>query len=147
MRTWDDFTVVSAATADADMDGWTRLPPNGWGALVAYLAGPNWVRGVQCPPGLTTVVRIRGGVEERSKRPATQEDLDMIRDSIDGYLEMSQTPLPPTGVEWEIQLPSGMDDRDLDRGINEAMMDAGDGGFAADKLAVERYMRSLYGDR
>ena len=142
-RKWDDFEVVTGEVADADRDGWTPLPHNGWGALVAFVAGPHHVRGVRRPPGPTRVVCERGGVRESFLRPASQEDLEMVQDGIVGYLSESRTPPPPAGVTWEILLPSGMSEVDLDRGVDAAMSTAHDLDFRAQKAAVEAYLGSV----
>lgn len=145
MGEWDDFEIVTADVADADRNGWTRLPNNGWGALVASVAGPEHVRGVRRPPGLTKVVtRDRDGGERRFTRPASPEELDMIQEGIVDYLSQSDTPPPPRGVEWEIRLPGRMNERDLDRGVNGAMMQAPDLDLRAQKAAVLRYMEGLF---
>jgi len=142
-RTWDDFAVVDGTVADADPDGWTPLPYNGWGALVAFLAGPAHVRGVRRPPGPTRVVVESRGVRESYMRPASQEDLDMIQDGIAGYLSESRTPSPPAGVTWEIRLPAGMGDDELDAVVYHATDDVDDHDFPGQKAAIGTYLERL----
>ncbi len=146
-RGWGDFDVVTGEVADDDSDGWTPLPHNGWGALVAFVAGPAHVRGVRRPPGPTRVVCERGGLRESFLRPASQEDLEMIQDGIVGYLSESRTPPPPAGVTWEIRLPPGMTEVDLDRGVDSAMCTAHDLDFPAQKAAVAAYLGGVLAGR
>lgn len=144
MRQWEDFTVVPGDVAEADATDWAPLPHNGLGALVAYLAGAERVRGVRRAPGPTRVVCLRDGVEERFERPASAEERDAIEEGIAHYLGMSHTPPSPEGVEWEIRLPAGMTSGDLDRAVNQAILGAPDLDFEAEKVAVARYLGSLF---
>lgn len=140
MPTWDEFDIVGESADDA---GWTSLPPNGWGALVAFIAGPGRARGVRRTPRPVKVVTGRPGAEVTQTRPPTDDELDHVREAVTGYLSMSGIPEPPAGVEWQICLPDDTNERSLDRGVNRAMREADGLDFPGQREAVTRYISRL----
>lgn len=88
------------------------LSDNGWGALVAWLAGPQrthrlpWNR-----EGATvaiTVERPPGTVVYRGVRPLAAAEAEEIDDDVDSYLTDAGVPPRPRGFAWHLILPPGI---------------------------------------
>jgi hypothetical protein len=85
------------------------LSDNGWGALVAWLAGPQrthrvpWVReGTEI---VVTVERPRSGAAHRHIARLSAADVAGIDDDTDSYLTDAGAPPRPRGFAWRLLLP------------------------------------------
>lgn len=110
-------------------DNWVELPENGWGALVAYLAGPGYARPLQIPfeTRTVTVFEIAATGEACSREePMTLYDIESIRESIAEFLAEVDIEAP-TETSWQLCLPTGMSADDLAERLNAAVASAGDG--------------------
>jgi hypothetical protein len=112
---WTDFPAIGEMTmADRGVyEGrngrrYIELPENGWGALLAWSAGPGHV--VRCldrlekPPVVTTVTG-RNGTVSRSEAPRTDADQAEVDQAIDEYLADAEVPSQPHGWRWFLALP------------------------------------------
>ncbi|MGP3979361.1 DUF5956 family protein [Streptomyces sp. 8N114] len=113
---WAEFPVAEEPSErKGDVYRWRdgrqyiELTENGWGALLAWCAGPAHV--VRCPdhtekPPVVTTVTGPGGTVTRSESPRTAADQAEIDDEIDGYLADADVPPQPRGWRWFLALPS-----------------------------------------
>ena len=117
--------------APVNPDGnWVVLPENGWGAVIAYAAGPGHARPHDVPLSerrVTVTVHDTGRVFDEPFRPA---DLADIAEMISDYLVTVGLPVSPR-TWWEVDLPPGMSEADLDRPFDGADVSAGLVGEAA----------------
>lgn len=118
-RTWDDFAIVTNPQST-----WL-LSETGWSAMVAWLAGPEWVvrRTAGAPPPVV-VVRPTGATSTRSARPRTTREQAEIDDDIDDFLTASGCPERPRGYEWHLRTIPGVSEQRfwsyLDQHLNES---------------------------
>lgn len=86
------------------------LPENGWGAIVAYRAGPGRTRPHEVPwvrRLVTEVCTDADGATRRRTVALTPEDVADIVESVNSYLvEVGLPPAPFTW--WEVAPPDGM---------------------------------------
>ncbi|MFC5997869.1 DUF5956 family protein [Quadrisphaera sp. GCM10027208] len=85
------------------------LPESGWGALIAWLAGPQWagpLRRHDVPDVRTDVVSREGVVRYQCPRgPLDQESID---DDIAQFLAAADVPPPPRSTVWAVRGPGGL---------------------------------------
>lgn len=144
MNGWDGYPVIGAAR-DHDDGEWLRLPDNGWGALVAYLAGPHRVRAVAIEHRDVRVVMTQGGVTTGWTERPTQDDIDHGYSDVVDYLARAGIGPPPTGVSWEVRLPRGTGKREFEGAINVAMMEVPTSdSFVREREALEAALAALY---
>jgi hypothetical protein len=101
---WSSFPAGDATEAPEKC----ILPDTGWGALVAWYAGPTRV--VRTPEkrvGQVAVERVnrRQRVVHRSVEPLSPRESAGIDDDIDGYLGDAGVPPRPRGFRWVLRLP------------------------------------------
>lgn len=130
--------------------GWIELSENGWGAVIAWLAGPENV--VRKPVGQRKdLVRETCTAADGSTRtwtePITEADVRGIEDDIDFYLADAGLPPRPRGFHWFLGLPAAVpDEQDFWRRIHEA--DSGDSAGHPDLVrevaAVGEIIKGLY---
>ncbi len=115
LRSWSQYEA-RAADAHADDASVITLSDNGWGALVAWLAGPQhthrmpWNR-----EGATVSVtgeRPPGKVVLRGVRPLAAAEAEEIDHDIDSYLTDAGAPPRPRGFAWRLVLPPGIASED-----------------------------------
>ncbi|MGI8698951.1 MAG: DUF5956 family protein, partial [Mycobacteriales bacterium] len=112
---WSQYEA-RAADAHADDASVITLSDNGWGALVAWLAGPQhthrmpWNR-----EGATVSVtgeRPPGKVVLRGVRPLAAAEAKEIDHEIYSSLTEAGVPPPPRGFAWLLVLPPGISAED-----------------------------------
>jgi hypothetical protein len=104
---WDDAIDLT------DASGWALMTENGFGSVIAFIAGPGrFGRRPANDEGRT--VRI---IEERPDgssveytRPFTSEDRDSIEESAGWYIADWGMPPRPAGFDWFVRLPAGETD-------------------------------------
>jgi hypothetical protein len=102
----DPWGAGQASTAP---EGWIPTPENGWGALVAWAAGPlNMVRVPAAPRNRETVVVTQYSDGRVTREPSllTDADLESIDDDIDSYLAEAGLPPRPRGFDWYLRPPA-----------------------------------------
>jgi hypothetical protein len=92
----------------AQLEGWTEATANGWGALIAWVAGPANTR---CTPAAvrdrhTEVLVMTDGTVVRQPSMLSDDDLASIDDDIDSYLAAASIPPLPRGYTWYIRRPA-----------------------------------------
>ncbi|PWK91191.1 hypothetical protein C8D88_1011224 [Lentzea atacamensis] len=134
MHSWDDFPVlptepVTARTEPAKKEihvgslHYALLPDNGWGATIAWEAGPELAGRIADDVSAYHVVeRTRAGnsrvIAEQRTVPRTEEDQDVIEESVNDYLAEAGIPPRPRGFAWYLKVPptrSGL--KELERAI------------------------------
>lgn len=101
MRSWDEVQALG------EPDGWAEVSENGWGALLAWAAGPeNTRRHPTTDDGRTirTIVERPGQPPEFSTEPFTEVDRDLIEEGVNTYLEDAGVPPRPPGYTWYIRV-------------------------------------------
>gem|GEM_PF-5455434 len=96
---WGQFPNVDAGS---DAPG-AEFPESGWGALLCWIAGPDNVARVSRLPedvGVTRVEVVTGGASARSERATTDDERNLVDDSIDEYLAEAGVPARPRGYRW-----------------------------------------------
>ena len=91
---------------------WILATENGWGALIAWAAGPGNVARIFAASGDrngSIARRLPGGEEQRQQFLLTEADLSSIDDDIEAYLADAGIPPRPRGFDWFIRRPSGVD--------------------------------------
>ncbi|PPF72053.1 DUF5956 family protein [Pseudoclavibacter sp. Z016] len=141
---WSDFTENVMQTTNL-----MRLEPNGWLALIAYLAGPSWV--YQEPARYDPVVETDGG-GQRVGGPAdgtfsSEEDISGIHDDMVQYLADAGVPAPPRAVQWMLCLPDGVTERDLEGVCLRAARDVAPDDHRRNALEVHAALRVLLNGR
>lgn len=85
-----------------------ELPENGWGALLAWAAGPQHVTRLsdsgEKPPVVTSTSHA-DGTTTRKTSPRTVADQAEIDEAIDEYLSEAALPPRPRGWRWFLALP------------------------------------------
>lgn len=85
------------------------LPESGWGALIAWLSGPQWARPLRGHdvPKVTTEIGSSEGVSRSQRRrgPLDQESID---DDIAQFLAAAGVPAAPRGTVWALRCPIGL---------------------------------------
>ena len=110
------------ANDDLDPSDAVELPETGWGALVAWIAGPSWVH----PDRLRVLPQVRRTVEVDGSAVTTStdrssQDLDAMDEDIAAYLADAGVPPPPRGVRWSLRRPRDMRDADLWAHLHSSM--------------------------
>lgn len=111
---WDDFPIVPASDEASGRGQTVELTENGYGALVAWEAGPQHVRRCVQPAGPPRMVRVT--VEKPGQPPVswdeemTAEERQSIVDDINDFLADAGIPAQPAGYQWLLDLPSGSAD-------------------------------------
>lgn len=101
MKIWDDFESLDEPA------GWAEVSENGWGAMLAWAAGPeNTCRQPATDDGRTTRTTVErpGRPPEHSTEPFTEADRDQIEEGINTYLEAAGVPPRPPGYTWYIRV-------------------------------------------
>jgi hypothetical protein len=115
-RRWQEVpTVDSSSEGKGGADepgvagsGYLELPDNGWGMLVAYVAGPRRTRRVadRLQDHRTVLLDSgRSGPAETVERERTDEDQDLIEEMTNEYLDRAGVPSRPRGYKWFLALP------------------------------------------
>lgn len=141
--TWDDFTHDPPQTARL-----MRLEPNGWRALIAYLAGPSWV--YQEPARYEPVVETTGGghrVGGPADASASEADITEIHAMMVAYLADAGIPEPPRAVQWMLCLPEDVSERELERACITASQDVAPDDHLRNALEVHAALRLLLNGR
>ena len=118
-QSWSDFPVLpERSERRAVSDPAARcleLPESGWGALVAWVAGParvaRGVAGSHDSPVVETVTTA-AGTTHRSERARTPTDQAEIDDDADAYLKDAGVPARPRGFRWFLRFPPRCADED-----------------------------------
>jgi hypothetical protein len=104
---WHEAPEVPEAPDAPASSQYVELPESGWGALVAWNAGPN--RLVRCRDSIdrhtTTETVVSNAEQYRSELPRTAEDQAGIDDDINEYLHAASIPGRPSGYRWFLVLP------------------------------------------
>lgn len=110
---WDDFHHAPRGASEEMV-----LEPNGWLALIAFLAGPSWV--TQEPAEYPSVRHIlsNGDIVDT---PPTPETKNIIHESMTEYLAHLGIPEPPRETQWRLRLPTGWTELELERACNRAI--------------------------
>ncbi|WP_424465142.1 SDR family NAD(P)-dependent oxidoreductase [Pseudoclavibacter helvolus] len=131
---WNDFPTHSTRAGHR-----VHLDLNGWTALIAYLAGPEYVcqRTASYPTHSSDGGRLA---------TATDEVRAIIHETTAEYLAHAGVPEQPFGVDWEIRLPHGVDERRLHRECMAAhhAIDPTNGRLAAQRMLTA--LRGLLGE-
>lgn len=102
----DERWILIGANPPSDTNE-IPLPENAFGAMIAWVAGPQWARpaSAQAP----SLIRIETHqpntsttVEYRSRSAQDQSSID---DDIADFLRAADMPLPPRGVVWALSRP------------------------------------------
>jgi hypothetical protein len=103
-----DWDRVPEVTADA---GWTELPGNGWGAVIAAAAGEGRVGRRPAPrSAFTTRVIVRAGRRVQAwTEPRSEHDQATIDEDVDEFLAAADLPPRPSGFVWSLRHPEGWD--------------------------------------
>jgi hypothetical protein len=99
-----------------------ELPESGWGALIAWLAGPTWAHPDPArvlPP--VTVSVISAGATSEAKFDRTPEDQTSIDDDIAAYLADADVPPQPRAMWWSLRRPAGMDEPSFWTQVHQSM--------------------------
>lgn len=141
---WNDFPTDPPQTAEL-----MRLEPNGWLALIAFLAGPSWV--YQEPARYEPVVETYGG-GQRVGGPAdgtflSEEDITEIHDDMVQYLADAGVPAPPRAVQWMLCLPEGVTEWELGRACNVAVQEVAPEESRRNALELHAALRVLLNGR
>lgn len=89
-------------------DGWAEATANGWGALIAWVAGPSNTarKPAAARDRHTEVLVMTDGAVVRQPSMLSDADLDSIDDDIDTYLAAAGVPPVPRGYTWFIRRPA-----------------------------------------
>ncbi|GEN81208.1 DUF5956 family protein [Actinotalea fermentans] len=138
MITWHEVLMTTASTGGH----WVRVPDNGWGALIAYLAGPGRVRTVARRYNDVRVVTVHDGVRTEHSEEITPEDVRGIERDIASYVAERAAPAPPPGVSFEILIPDELSFDELEHDLLAATMRiASDGDPLAERQALDCVLR------
>lgn len=138
---WDEVPI---ATADQVPAHYVQVTENGYGMLLAWIAGPS--RCARVAVGLhnystvVTTTHLPGGESTVSTRPRSDEDQQDIDHAIAGFLTRFSIPSPPSGYQWYVQGVPGDSSADLVRAIGTT---ADTGSDATFKHVAEKYERYL----
>ncbi|MHA7209573.1 DUF5956 family protein [Arthrobacter sp. MDT1-65] len=126
-----------------------RATVNGWGALVAWVAGPaNTARqSVAVRDRHTEVLVMTDGTFLHQPSMLSDDDLDSIDDDIDAHLAAAGVRPLPRGYIWFIRRPADCPYDDsfwaaINRGVTEAEPDAREP--LELRLVLDGVLRSLY---
>ncbi len=99
------------------------LPESGWGAVVAWLAGPSWVYPDAARVSDAVVVTKSAGAGEASSysTPRTDRDQVAIDEDISSYVMDAGVPAPPAGITWRMRHPQGLSEEQFWNGVHRAM--------------------------
>lgn len=128
--------------------GWVEVSENGWGALIAWAAGPeNLRRTPRSDEGRTVRASCTtGGTTREWTEPFTAEDRRSVDDSINEFLLDAAIPAQPPGYVWFIRVPPHFSSADAFLGAVNAKMNAGDSRPPAELArAACRAMDHFYG--
>jgi hypothetical protein len=134
---------------DAQLEGWTEATANGWGALIAWVAGP--ANTCRVPAAArdrhTEVLVMTGGAVVRQPSMLSDEDLASIDDDIDLYLAAAGVPPLPRGYAWFIRRPAQCDTdaafwSAINQGVQETAPDAVEP--LELRLVIDGVLRALY---
>lgn len=122
MKSWDEVRILD------DQAGWAEVDENGWGTLLAWVAGPENAR--RCPTSddgrtVRVVIERPGVPDQRTVEPFTAYDRDLVEDGINPYLEQAGVPPRPRGYIWFIRVwpPDHTAEEFLQR-VNESVLTA-----------------------
>jgi hypothetical protein len=134
----------------AQLEGWTEATANGWGALIAWVAGPANTR--RAPAAVrdrhTEVLVMTDGAVVRQPSMLSDEDLASIDDDIDSYLAAAGVPPLPRGYTWFIRRPAQCDTdaafwAAINQGVQETAPDDAVEPLEA-RLVLDGVLRTLY---
>ncbi|MHA7146537.1 DUF5956 family protein [Arthrobacter sp. TmT3-37] len=133
----------------ARLEGWTEATANGWGALIAWVAGP--ANTCRAPAAVrhrhTEVLVMTDGIVVRQPSLLSDDDLASIDDDIDTYLAAAGVPPLPRCYAWFIRRPAQCDTdaafwSAINQGVQEAAPDAVEP--LELRLVVDGVLRALY---
>lgn len=111
-----------------DQAGWAEVDENGWGALLAWAAGPeNARRRPTTDDGRTVRVATErnGVVTGPLLEPFTAYDRDIIEDGVNWYLEDAGVPPRPRGYTWFVRVyPPDMAAEEFMASVSGSVQDA-----------------------
>lgn len=125
-----------------------RLEPNGWHALIAYLAGPSWV--YQETARYEPVVETYGGgqrVGGAADASASEADITQIHNEMVEYLADAGVPEPPRAVQWMLCLPVGVTEWELEHACAVAVLDVAPDDHRGRALELHAALRILLNGR
>lgn len=140
---WGDFPQDPPQTAQL-----MRLEPNGWLALIAFLAGPSWV--YQEAARYEPVVATFGGgqrVGGPADISASEAVITEIHDDMVEYLAEAGVPEPPRAVQWMLCLPEGVSEGELEHACNVAVQDVAPDDRRGQALEMHAALRVLLNGR
>lgn len=114
---WDAFRRGEPTGGEA-----IALPRTGWGALIAFLAGPAAVHAVSQHPAEGRWSRADG---QSGRRPVAAAELEEAEELLIADLSYAGVPPPPRGVEWRLMLPPGVSQEQFGERVNLTMDDSG----------------------
>lgn len=88
-------------------EGWVEIPANGWGALVAWAAGPMNTCREPATAGErhTEILTMANGAAVHQPSVLSDANLESLEDDIDAYLAAASVPPLPRGYAWFIRRP------------------------------------------
>lgn len=108
--------IVEAARTEED-GAWVALPENGWGAVVAWAAGPGRARPHPIALDDRRPVRVHcenpHGTVHAWEEPFTVDDLADVEHLIADYCALAGIPTPPF-TAWDLCPPDGVTLQDLE---------------------------------
>jgi hypothetical protein len=110
VHTWEDYAVVELTGEPDDAERAAceyELPDNGWGGLIAWVAGPQRVfrRPSQRDyTSLLTCMDASGVVVFEEMVPLSADEIASISDDRDQYLSEAGIPPMPRGFDWFLDL-------------------------------------------
>ena len=123
----DRLVILDEDTIELDgKDRYAVLPESGWGALVGWIAGSERLIGrVEAPSDHVTVLTAEHGQSISTlTRPRSREEQFMIDHDVNAYLQDAGAEARPSGKQWCLLLPAGLEAARLWEVLNEAVADA-----------------------
>ncbi|MGO2749756.1 MAG: DUF5956 family protein [Pseudoclavibacter sp.] len=139
---WGDFPHDPPQTVQL-----MRLAPDGWRALIAYLAGPSWV--YQEAARYEPVVETDGGGQRVGGPAASASEADVaeIHTEMVEYLAQAGAPEPPRAVQWMLCLPVGVSESELEHVCTVALQQVPPDDRRGQALEVHAALRVLLNGR
>ena len=107
-RSWSEFSILTTSSF-AKGEFTIELPENGWGALIAWIAGPTFVsripRGLHEAPLTKHICETDSGtiVTESARTEADQLEIEQ---DINEYLREAGVSEQPGGFAWVLAAPN-----------------------------------------
>ncbi|EYR61864.1 hypothetical protein N866_14875 [Actinotalea ferrariae CF5-4] len=134
--------------ADPGLGSWVDLPPTGWGALVALLAGKGRARLVPAQPTLVKeVCTDAGGRQAVRYVEQTEQERDELAVDVASYLARYGFAPPPARVLWQLWLPAGHSFAEVEEALIQAQMSVADGDLEGEVAALRTALGSVLGNQ